>query len=241
MKKVAICICLALFVIKVGAQEKPQMETDSIAKVKAADTEIVNLRKKTIISDSIGRQDMNPAAVVFKPNPTKAVIYSAIFPGLGQIYNRKYWKLPLVYGGFLGLTYAVTWNNRYLTDYSAAYKAVMSENPLSPENVAKWEDFLPRNDKASNYGTAAEVRSKFSSSFKRKKDFYRRNRDLSIIGMVALYGLCIVDAYVDAQLFEFDISPDISMRVEPTMMMNSYDSKMLASQRTLGVQCSLKF
>ena len=57
----------------------------------------------------------------FKPNPTKAVIYSAIFPGLGQIYNRKYWKLPLVYGAFMGCAYAISWNNRNYSDYSQAY------------------------------------------------------------------------------------------------------------------------
>lgn len=61
--------------------------------------------------------DMKP----FKPNPTKAVILSAILPGLGQIYNKAYWKLPIVYGGFMGCIYAITWNNKNYKDYSTAY------------------------------------------------------------------------------------------------------------------------
>ena len=76
---------------------------------------------------------------VFKPNPTKAIIYSAIFPGLGQIYNRKYWKLPIVYGGFLGFSYAIDWNGRYYTDYSNGFKDIMDEDPTTDS----WKNFLP--------------------------------------------------------------------------------------------------
>mgnify|MGYP000261094522 FL=1 len=83
-----------------------------------------------------------PELPAFKPDPTKAVLYSAIFPGLGQIYNRKYWKLPLVYGAFMGCAYAITWNNRNYQDYLEAYKGIMSEKPL--ENNS-WIDFLPAN------------------------------------------------------------------------------------------------
>lgn len=168
----------------------------------------------------------------FKPNPTKAVIYSAIFPGLGQIYNRKYWKLPIIYGGFLGLTYAISWNGRYYNDYSDAYKAIMSDDPRSPENSAIWLAFLTDKNPL-NYDDARI--EQLRSAFKRSKDTYRRNRDLSIIGTVALYALCMIDAYVDAQLFDFDISPDLSFRVEPTVI------NPLQSNRALGVQCSFKF
>lgn len=239
MKKIALCLLFVSFIVEGNAQQTLPLESDSIVKMRK-DTSAVGSVKLPQIGDSISRQDVSPAVAVFKPDPKKAIIYSLIFPGLGQIYNRKYWKLPLVYGGFLGLTYAVTWNGGYHSDYSDAYKAVMSEDPMTPENVAKWKDFLPYGQKPEDYN-AVTVKSTYSSSFKRKKDFYRRNRDLSIIGMVALYGLCIIDAYVDAQLFDFDISPDISMRVEPTIMHNTYNTNLLANQRTLGIQCSLKF
>lgn len=163
----------------------------------------------------------------FTPNPTKALIYSAIFPGLGQIYNRKYWKLPIVYGGFLGFTYAITWNGKYYSDYSNGYKDIMDEDP----ETDSWKNFLP-------YGQDPETVDKewLTKVMKRRKDFYRRYRDLSIIGTVAMYALSMIDAYVDAQLFDFDISSDLSLRVEPTIIKkNDY----LAN--SFGFQCSVSF
>ncbi|NLX81464.1 MAG: hypothetical protein GXZ03_07880, partial [Proteiniphilum sp.] len=73
--------------------------------------------------------DNNLKVKTFKPDPKKAVIYSAIFPGLGQIYNRKYWKLPILYGGFVGVSYAITWNNSYYQDYFGGYKDMIDGNP----------------------------------------------------------------------------------------------------------------
>ena len=134
----------------------------------------------------------------FKPDPKKAVIYSAIFPGLGQIYNRKYWKLPILYGGFVGLSYAITWNNSHYQDYFDAQRALLDDNP---DNDDIWKKMLP-------YGMDPETadRNWFSDVVKDRKNYFRYYRDLSIIITVALYGLGIVDAYVDAQLFEFDVS-----------------------------------
>lgn len=169
----------------------------------------------------------------FKPDPNKAVLYSAIFPGLGQIYNRKYWKLPLVYGGFLGFAYAISWNGRQYSDYTRAYKAIMKEDPLAPENFNVWSVFIRRGLTADNISEA--YIATYRSSFKRQRDAYRRYRDLSIIGAVALYGLCMIDAYVDAHLFDFDISPDLSLRVEPQVQNDAF------SQKSFGVQCSFKF
>ena len=172
----------------------------------------------------------------FKPNPTKAVIYSAIFPGLGQIYNRKYWKLPLVYGGFLGISYALSWNGRYYNDYSDAYSAIMQDYPKAPENSSVWLPFLGQNADINNISDGDIER--YRLTFKRRKDFYRRNRDLSIIGAVALYAVCMIDAYVDAQLFDFDISPDLSFKVEPTIINTGNN---IATGNSLGVQFSFKF
>lgn len=233
-------LTLSVWTGKAQMIDNQVMKTDSLERVMSNDT-VINkepISKLEIVSSS--KQDVSPAVAVFKPNPTKAVIYSAIFPGLGQIYNRKYWKLPIVYGGFLGLTYAVTWNGNQLSDYSEAYKAIMSSDPKSPENRPKWEPYL-RYGQNIDEMTVDEIKNQFEKPFQRKKDYFRRNRDLSIIGMVALYGLCMIDAYVDAQLFEFDISPDISMKVEPTMMSVGNGSNFLANQNTIGLQCSFKF
>lgn len=171
---------------------------------------------------------------IFKPNSKSAVLY-ALIPGGGQIYNRKYWKLPIVYGGFIGLTYAISWNGKYYGEYKDAYAAIMKENPRDPQNVAVWKPFL-RPGVDVNDLTDSQITS-LRSSFKRNRDSYRRYRDLSIIGMVALYALTMIDAYVDAELFDFDISPDLSLRVEPVNIKNSYK----LSDSAVGIQCSLRF
>ncbi len=178
--------------------------------------------------DSMPKGNNKPAE--FKPNPSKAVLYSAIFPGLGQIYNRKYWKLPIVYGGFIGCAYAITWNSTQYGDYKQAYHDIADDD----KTTNSWQNYLP-------YGVDPSTLTKtqmdnYTNAFKNKKDFYRRNRDLSIIVTVGLYALCMLDSYVDAQLFDFDISPDLSMRVEPVIY-----NKSEFNSRSVGLQCSIKF
>ena len=162
----------------------------------------------------------------FKPDPSTAAWRAVIFPGLGQIYNRKYWKLPLFYGGFMALTYAISWNNKYYKDYSVAYRDIMDDNPATRSYI----NFLPPGKKESEYDAAW-----LKSTFKRKNDYFRRSRDLSVIGMVGIYLLSVLDAYVDAQLYDFDISPDLSLRVEPTMQrVSQYDNM-------IGFRCSFTY
>lgn len=175
--------------------------------------------------------DNNLKVKPFKPDPKKAVIYSAIFPGLGQIYNRKYWKLPILYGGFVGVSYAITWNNSYYQDYFGGYKDIIDGNP----DTNNWHALVPyqyRDDPESIDKTW------FTGVLKDRKNYFRYYRDLSIIIGVALYGLGIVDAYVDAQLFDFDVSPDLSLRIEPVMMKRS-DNNYLAD--SFGFRCSFSF
>lgn len=200
---------------------EPPMEISQMDSVEITPTTSVVIIKDTL------ELPMTLNTEAFKPNPTKAVIYAAIFPGLGQVYNRKYWKLPIVYGGFLGFSYAITWNGKYYTDYSNGYKDIMDDD----EATDSWKNFLP-------YGVNPEDVDKvwLTSVMKRRKDFYRRYRDLSIIGTIAMYALSIVDAYVDAQLFDFNISSDLSMRVEPTIIRKT---DYLAN--SVGFQCSISF
>lgn len=171
----------------------------------------------------------------FKPNPKKAVLL-AIVPGLGQIYNRKYWKLPIVYGGLMGCFYAVSWNNRNYQDYSTAYMDIMedAEAPNRPieEYNKSWQDFIPAGADPENYLKNAS----FQTALKNRKDYYRRYRDLSIFITIGVYALSIIDAYIDAQLFDFDISPDLSMHWGP-----SVSPETAYSSRLYGLNCSLKF
>lgn len=171
-----------------------------------------------------------PDSLLFTPDPMKAVWYSALFPGLGQIYNRRYWKLPIVIGGYMGLIYATSWNNRYYTDYSMAYRDIMDNDPTTNSYI----NFLPYNNRNDEFVNANLDWLK--GSLKRKKDFYRRNRDLCIISMVGLYLVCMIDAYVDAQLYQFDISPDVSMQLLPAVI-----TPAPYSRASLGLQCAITF
>lgn len=148
-------------------------------------------------------------------SPKKASIYAALFPGLGQIYNRKYWKLPIVYGGYAGLIYVLGWNNNQYKDFFQGYRIIAAHTSTADMKLEerKFLDNLIKNPSISldNPSTFKYI----STQLKSGKDYYRRNRDLTIIGIAALHVLSIIDASVDANLFDFDISDDLSMRIEP--------------------------
>ena len=141
----------------------------------------------------------------FIPDPQKATWLGVVFPGAGQIYNRKYWKLPIVYGGFIGCLYAYNWNSQMYSDYRQAYLDIMDADP----NTDSFKDFFRPGydfDKNSEY---------LKNVFKKRKDRYRRWRDLSVFAFIGVYALSIIDAYVDAQLASFDIGDDINLTVTP--------------------------
>lgn len=190
------------------------MPADSLAMIAAAD------------SVAARQTDRQFKKELFTPDPTRAVWMSALCPGLGQIYNRRYWKVPIVVGGYVGLVYATSWNNRMLSDYTKAYSDIRDSDP----NTKSYMDFYPPNTKEEDIDMEWLERS-----LKSKKDFFRRNRDLCIIGMVGLYFLCMVDAYVDASLMHFDISPNLSMDVAPSML------EPANSLSSVGVSCAFTF
>ena len=182
------------------------------------------------VVDEIGTKK---AVFSFVPNSGKAVWLSALMPGLGQIYNQKYWKLPLIYGGFTGLIYGMTWNGQNLKDYTTAYSDLKDANP----NTNSFLDILPTSMQKS-YADGTLTTDQLTSIVKNRKDYFRRNRDLTIISMIGLYFVTMIDAYVDAQLFQFDISPDLSLRVEPTVVkVNLTDTR----SQAIGLQCSINF
>ena len=167
----------------------------------------------------------------WRPDPKRALWLALVLPGAGQIYNRKYWKLPIIYGGFIGCIYALTWNNMMYKDYSPAYQDIMDDDP----NTASYNKFLHLGVKidSSNEEHYKEV-------FKNRKDKYRRWRDLSIFVMIGVYALSVIDAYVDAELSAFDISKDLSLKVGPTIIPNHSGGNLLQAQ-SLGVNCKLNF
>lgn len=170
----------------------------------------------------------------WRPNPKRALWLAVVLPGAGQIYNRKFWKLPIVYGGFVGCAYAMQWNNQMYKDYSQAFLDLSDKNPATHS----YNQFLHLGTKIENENDSKAER--FKSLFKRRKDYYRRYRDLSFFIMVGVYALSVIDAYVDASLSDFDISKDLTLRVSPTMINNSNDRNPIRSN-ALGLQCSLNF
>ena len=167
----------------------------------------------------------------WRPDAKRAMWLAVVLPGAGQIYNRKYWKLPIVYGGFVGCYYAMRWNNQMYHDYSQAYIDLMDNDPQSQS----YNQFLHLGNKidASNI-------ERYKELFRKRKDRYRRWRDLSFFTLIGVYALSVIDAYVDASLSEFDISDDLSLRIEPTVVNTNMNRNPLKSGG-LGIHCSLSF
>ena len=169
----------------------------------------------------------------WKPDPKRAMWLAVVLPGAGQIYNRKYWKLPIVYGGFVGCAYAMRWNNQMFRDYSQAYLDIMDDNP----ETKSYEQFLHLGAQI----TSSNI-ERYKTIFKKRKDRYRRYRDLSFFCMLGVYGLSIIDAYVDASLSQFDISDDLSLRLGPGIVSDGRNQRSFsASHIGLGLNAELSF
>ena len=142
-------------------------------------------------------------------SPKKATILSAVIPGAGQIYNKSYWKVPVIYAGFAGLTYVASVNNGFYHDYKRVY-----------DDYQKYYQTEINNNRTPVTDTLLLVRNKHNLSVhnvKAGRDFYRRRRDLTLIGIGSLYIINIIEAYVDAHMFSFDISDDLSVSYKPYM------------------------
>lgn len=191
------------------------------------DTKLKNLAKKDSIKLA---KDWSK----WRPNPKKALWLAIALPGAGQIYNRKYWKLPIFYGGIAGCVYAITWNNQQYRDYQRGYLDLMDDDP----NTQSYNSFLHLGTKITE-----ENKSYYQNVFKKRKDKFRRWRDLSIFAAVAVYALSVVDAYVDASLSDFDISDNLSLHIAPAILNdNSFTSNRNPFKSSaVGIGCSLTF
>ena len=169
--------------------------------------------------------------LTWRPNPKRALWMALVIPGGGQIYNRKYWKLPIFYGGFVGCIYAITWNNQMYHDYAQAYMDIMDDNP----DTKSYEQFLHFNTHITESN-----RSRYQELFRKRKNRYRRWRDLASFVTMAVYALSVIDAYVDASLSDFDITPDLSLHVAPRVLNDGSSINPLQSS-AIGLGVGLKF
>jgi hypothetical protein len=193
-------------------EDEIKLSGDSLQITPVDTVAVVNAPGLNAISDSTSAKADVRVVKMFNPDPVRAVWLSALFPGLGQIYNRKYWKLPILVAGYMALGYGTSWNNGMLRDYTRAYSDLMDNDPAT----RSYMDFFPPTTKEENLN-----KTWLTATMKNRKDFYRRNRDLCIIGMVGVYLVAMVDAYVDASLAHFDITPDLSLDWAPAVIPDS--------------------
>lgn len=195
--RLGLVFLLLFFSIKLFAQE--QTVPDSTA----------------ILSDSVvvkkGRKYYTIESYAERFNPRKALFYALILPGAGQAYNKKYWKMPLVYGGFFGLIAVVKFYNDAEIKYSNELYTTISA------------------------GLATSVQGHTTDQLRTIVDVARRQRDYFTIFTGIFYLLQMVDAHVDAHLKEFDINPRLKARIEPSIQKNYYTGT------ALGLSLTIKF
>ena len=164
-------------------------------------------------------------SVQVKHNPKRATLYSAVLPGLGQAYNKKYWKIPIVYAGIGAIYYVADINGDYYRDFRDAYDYQSGINTDVSEEAI---------DYAGKYS---------ANNLITLRDSYRRNMELSWIIMALWYGINIIDATVDAHFFEYDISDDLTLKVEPMIKTNFGETAYLYGygKCSTGVSLKLKF
>ena len=238
MKRIILYILLFIVASHAFANEDvvvvDSAEWHTTAEVRSTKT---NKPGKSLVlhNDSMPLTQKEIDRLFWKPDPIRAVWLGTIVPGLGQIYNRSYWKLPIVYGGFMGCIYAITYNNTQYEGYKKAYRDIyfdIQNNTVSNDPGKSYIDILPEGYTIDRMGGV----STYHDRLKDWQNRQRRYRDLSIAATCIVYALTIIDAYVDAQLFDFDISTDLSLNVYPELYYNIQNQ-----QRSAEVKLAITF
>lgn len=203
MKWLAIILLIFSFSIITKAQDQ-EISADSVIITEQIDT--LNIKGTVIIV---------PDTLADKRTPGQAALLSAIMPGAGQIYNGKFWKLPLIYSGVLTMGFYINFNH---DRYIAFRTLLLSETDNDPRTI----NDTPLND----------------SQLRRRTDNWRRNRDLLIGLTIFLYVLNIVDAHVDAHLRDFDVSENLSLQINPSVQQTLVLNQQV---NTFGLSLTLKF
>lgn len=156
--------------------------------------------------DTIRVEGVPDTIISFKHSPTRAAVLSAVLPGMGQVYNKKFWKVPLIYGGLITTGYFINhWNKSY-----QLYLKALIEYRRSGKDINSLTSY--------NFDWVSIPGINIDGSLSGRKDQYRNWRDLNVLIMAGVYFLNIIDATVDAYLFNYDISDDLSLRIEPAVL-----------------------
>jgi hypothetical protein len=183
----------------------------------------MNTRNKTIcfilllifVSGQVLSQTDDKSRDTLLHSPKRATLYSAMLPGLGQAYNKKYWKIPVIYAAFGVTGYFFAENQQNYRLYKQAFRFRIDDNPeTNDEFIGIYTD----------------------DNLKVLRDYYRRNMELNVIIGFAIYALNIIDAAVDAHLFYFDVSDELSLNIQP-----AFSPPFQAGPQWTGVKFTLKF
>jgi hypothetical protein len=201
-----------------GINEFFQPVTDTIAADTVAPVNPTNIPPETLLvtTDSLIVDTVDAAGRVH--SPIKATMLSATLPGLGQIYNGRAWKVPIIYAGYAGIAYALNFNNTYYQRYRRAWIADIDGNP----------------------NTISEFPNISTDRLLRATNYYRRNLELTYIIAAALYVLNILDATVDAHLLDFDVGEDLTLNLRPTLI-HSGPMGGFSGKSTGGISLSFRF
>lgn len=215
--KIAVVTAFLLLCLNTLGQDIPTrdsariMETDS-TRIAQADSTFTLEKEK-------------PATQLHSPR--KATLYSLALPGLGQAYNKKYWKIPLIYAGLGTMGYFIHWNNKNYNTMKQAYNDFTDDDDDTDSfNKLDGVEYYDLDD-----ATDAES---FETALENMQDYYRRNRDLLFVCIVGFYGLQIIDASVDAHFFDFDMSDDLTMNWQPSVYY-------MNQQSVVGITCTFTF
>ena len=218
-----IGIVFLLFLLTHVSGQSVSKDSLMVIREVAGGNSTVSSKKKTLNI----RKELNDSVINSRPSAARVVWMGAIIPGYGQILNRSYWKLPLVYAGYLGCYFVVSASSKSYESYRSAYLDILDDNPTTNSFL----DLLPGGTTLDNYaGGESGLTTNLASAYQQS----RRTRDLTIIGSIAIYGIVLLEAYVDAQLFDFDISTDLSLHIRPTLLDNN-----LGMNKAAGFQLSL--
>lgn len=201
VRGVLLLMIFLLFSIVVDGQDtlvKPISPDTNRLKSESVSPDSIPFRTDTVL-----KQAQAPLQIVDSPkvhSVRKATLLSTYLPGAGQVYNRKTWKVPIIYAAFAGMGYLIKFNHDNFKKFDNALLARYDNDPNTVD------------DYATIYS---------EDNLRSLSDFYRRNRDLSVIGLTLIYVLNIVDAHVDAHLFNFNVDDDLSLRINPRLEMGS--------------------
>lgn len=231
---------LGMFIYENSKYRPLKKQFDALTDASMIRTEELNTLQSRMIKHNTWRQVflvgavasylyfIGDAAVCYSTNEVssvnKATTLATICPGAGQIYNKSYWRVPIVVGGFATMVYCIDWNNRGYQRFKKAYR-LKYDFDQNPEKYPS--------------GSQDEFNGRYSATFlKNLRNSYRRNRDLCIILTAGLYVLQIVDAHVDAHLRDYDISKDLAVNLQP---MINYNPALGAGSASFGMNLNITF